>query len=154
MRQEFRVAAQACSALGAHVRDGLQALRGSDRTHVRAKDTRRLAGSVAVEAALAKALPNSPLWDYGVGYRPSDNRNDVVHWVEVHPATDGEVRSVKAKLEWLIEWMTENAAELAKMDRRFVWVSSGRTHFSPTSPGLKRLAQKGCRHVGKVYTIE
>ena len=74
--------------------------------------------------------------------------------LEVHPATDGEVRSVEAKLEWLKNWMDNNAAELTSMDRRFVWVSSGKTHLTPTAPGLRRLAQKGCRHVGSFYAIE
>lgn len=154
MRGEFRAAAEACSALRSHVRNGLQALRESDRAHVRARDGRRLAGSVDVDSALAEALPNSPRWDYGIGYRPSSKMDEVVHWVEVHPATDGEARKVEAKLEWLRDWMAENATELAGMDRRFVWVSSGRTRLTPTSPGLRRLAQKGCRHVGKVYTVE
>ena len=153
MRRRFRIAAEACSALRSHVRNGLQALRRPDRTRVRAKNSRRLAGSIDVDSALAEALPNAPRWDYGIGHQPPSNRDEVVHWVEVHPATDGEVSKMEAKLEWLKNWMDNNAEELARMDRRFVWVSSGRTHSTPTSPGLRRLAQKGCCHVGSVYTI-
>ncbi len=131
----------------------MQALAATDRGRVRARVRRRLAGSVAVDSALARALPDAPRWDYGVGYRPSNDADDVVHWVEVHPATEGEVKSVAAKLEWLKGWIGTNATKLAALDRRFVWVSSGRTRLAPTSPGLKRLAQKGCRHVGRVYEI-
>ncbi|MCP4250111.1 MAG: hypothetical protein GY778_23970 [bacterium] len=121
---------------------------------MRASDNHRLAGSVDVDSALAEALPNAPRWDYAIGYRPSSGTNEVVHWVEVHPATDGEVRKVEAKLRWLKEWMVENAAELAEMGRRFVWISSGKTRLTPTAPALRRLAQQGCHHVGKVYTVE
>lgn len=154
MRQRFRAAAEACSAIRSDVRSGLQALRKSDREHVRARDSRRLSGSIDADSALAGVLPNAPRWDYGIGYTPSSNTDDVVHWVEVHPAMDGEVRKVEAKLEWLKNWMANNATDLAGMSKRFVWVSSGRTRFTPTSPGLKRLAQKGCYFVGRVYTIE
>lgn len=153
MRRAFRAATEACAALRSHFRSGLQALEETDRKRLRARDTRRLTGSVNVESALADGLPNARRWDYGIGYQPSSAADDVVHWVEVHPATEGEVKAIEGKLEWLKEWIGANARALAAMDRRFVWVSSGKTRLAPTSPGLKRLAQKGCQHVGRVYEI-
>lgn len=107
-----------------------------------------------MDSALAAVLPHAPRWDYGVGYRPSGNREDVMHWVEVHPATDGEVQAVVDKLEWLKKWLGRNTDTLAAMESRYVWVSSGSTRLSPASPGRKRLAQRGCVHVGKVYVIQ
>ena len=154
MSRGFCSAAKCCAALDGHVRTGLQALPESDRRHIRPKQTRRVAGSVNLDAALADAEPNSPRWDYAIGYRPAHRACEVVHWVEIHPATDGEIRSVEKKLQWLKGWMAENASELEAMEKRFVWISSGKTDFSPGSPGLKRLAQKGCCHVGRVYSIE
>lgn len=154
MSASFRAATQACAALRVHLKSGLQALRASDRRRLRARDSRRLAGSIDVDSALASALPNAPRWDYGVGYRPSNRASDVVHWVEVHPATQREVKAIEAKLEWLKKWIDVNATDLAALDRCFVWVSSGKTHLTPTSPALRRLAQKGCRHVGQVYEIQ
>jgi hypothetical protein len=120
---------------------------------VRARDNRRLAGSVNVDSALSEALPAAPRWDYGIGYRPSKVHDETVHWVEVHQATDAEIRAMEAKLAWLQDWLVHAAPELARMDRRFIWVSSGRTRITPTAPGLRRLAKKGCRNVGRVYTI-
>lgn len=152
-RRTFRAGIEACAALQSHYRVGLQALEASDHRRFRARDTRRLAGSVDVDSALKSELPKAPRWDYGVGYRPSNAADDVVHWVEVHQATEGEVKAIEAKLKWLKEWIGANATELAIMDRRFVWVSSGKTRLAPTSPALKRLAQRGCLHVGRVYEI-
>ncbi len=153
MSRTFRGAAAACPALRAHYRPGLQALKGADRRRVRGTEPNRLGGSVDLDAALRRDLPNARIWDYGIGYRSAGNGDDVVHWVEVHPATDRDVADVEAKLEWLKAWIQSNAPELARLDRRFVWVSSGRTQLSPTSPALRRLAQKGCRCAGGHYNI-
>jgi len=117
------------------------------------RDNGRVAGSVDVDTALRSDLPNAPRWDYGIGYRPSANASDAVHWVEIHAATDGDIKAVEKKLEWLQSWVGINAPLLAGMDSRFVWVSSGRTRFTPTALGLKRLAKRGYRHVGRVYDI-
>lgn len=153
MSSTFREAAAACSALRDRVRDGLQAVRRGHRSRIVAAESRRLAGSVDLDAALSAELPHAPRWDYGIGYRPSGAKVDAVHWIEVHPASDGDVAAVDAKLTWLKHWLATQAADLDRLDRRFVWVSSGRTGLTQASPGLRRLAQKGCRHVGSGYRI-
>lgn len=149
MSRSFRAAAEACEALRQHVRQGLQALQRADRERVRARDPRTLTGSINLDAALADSLPNAPRWDYGVGHRPTTHAGELVYWIEVHPATDGQVSSVEAKLEWLKGWLRSAAPELSRMKRRFIWVSSGDTSLTPMSPALRRLAQKGCVHVGR-----
>lgn len=154
MPRSFRAAANASQALRQHVKSGLHALRRTDRTRVRARQPRRITGSLSLDEALAGTHPNSPRWDYGVGYRPSKNAEDVVHWIEIHPATDGEVESVETKLIWLKQWIRDEAPVLGRMECRFIWVSSGRTCLTPTSPALRRLAAKGCLHVGATYRIE
>jgi hypothetical protein len=153
MERSFCASAAACQALSNHLRQGLQALQRRDRERVRARYARRIVGSVSLDNALAESHPNEPRWDYGVGYQPTKNGDDVVHWIEVHPATDAEIRFVQAKLAWLKAFLSRNALALAALERRFVWVSSGKTRLTPTAPALRRLAEEGCRHVGRVYQI-
>ena len=107
-----------------------------------------------VDSALAEALPNTPRWDYGIGHRSGNNRRETVHWVEVHPATDGEAKAVEAKLDWLVAWMKLNAAALHAMKAKYVWVSSGKTRLTPMSPTRRRLAQKGLIVAGGTYWID
>lgn len=134
-------------------RAGFQALTAADRQHVDAQDTRRLAGSVNVDAALARSHANDPRWDYAVGHRPTNYDGEVVYWIEIHPGSSGEIRAVKAKLTWLQKWLQASAPELNAMRRAFIWISSGRTSFSPVSLQRKQLALLGLRYYGGVFTI-
>lgn len=129
------------------------ASKGEIEGRVRARDSRRLAGSVDLDSALARKLPNEPRWDYAVGCRPANGNDDIVYWIEVHPATDADIPTVLAKLDWLKSWTGAHARELAALGQTFIWISSAKTRFTPTSPGLRRLAQKGCRNVGQIYQI-
>lgn len=151
MRRSFRAGTAACADLKPYYRRGLRGLRVADRVRICASDPRKLTGSIDIDSALKQRLPAAPRWDYAIGYEPDSGRDEVVHWVEVHPATDGEVGTVKRKLAWLKHWMRENARELAAMERRFIWVASGRSALSPVSPARRSLAQAGCRFVGRIY---
>lgn len=153
MPGQFETNVRACAALGQHYEVGLQALRNADRQHIRVKGPRQLTGSVDVDSALAGTLPNDPRWDYGIGHIARGNGIETVHWVEVHPATDGEVKVIEAKLVWLQNWTRLNASALSSMRRQYIWVSSGKTSFTPGAPSLKRLAQKGLVNVGSMYTV-
>jgi hypothetical protein len=134
-------------------RRGFQALLAADRRHVEAEATRRLAGSVNVDAALAEDYPNEPRWDYAVGHRPANGSGEVVYWIEIHPASSGEVSVVLNKLAWLKRWLQKAAPELRAMRKSFVWVSSGRTSFTLSSPQQKQFALHGLRHTGRVFVI-
>ncbi len=152
MSQSFRAAVEQCTPLRSHLRDGLKALRRRDRLRVRCVEPRRIVGSVDLDAAMRTTLPNAPRWDYGVGHA-SDAAGDCAHWIEVHPASAREVDVVERKLIWLKQWLGDNVRALRGLPRRFVWVASGRTSLSPTSPDRKRLAQLGLVHVGRVYEL-
>jgi hypothetical protein len=71
-------------------RKGLQALTALDKKHIRAEDTRRLCGSVHLDATLEKEHANANRWDYGAGHQPANRENgdEVVYWIGVHPASD------------------------------------------------------------------
>ncbi|MGQ9919626.1 MAG: hypothetical protein ACUVS7_19710 [Bryobacteraceae bacterium] len=149
----FQVVLTQTPALQGAWQPGFQALSAADRQHVDAQDTRRLAGSVNVDAALARTHPNDPRWDYAVGHRPTNYDEEVVYWIEIHPSSSGEIRAVKAKLTWLKKWLQVSAPELNAMRKAFIWVSSGRASFSPGSPRRKELALLGLRYHGRVFKI-
>ena len=149
----FASAIAACRTIANHYRHGLQAVPKRDRRRLQVAHPRRVAGSIALDDALRPSLPTSPRWDYGVGYIRSGGMQ-FVHWIEVHPGTQGEIKSMEAKLRWLRSWLASEATHLEQLPRCFVWVSSGRTSLSPQAPGRKQLAQLGLIHVGGSYTIE
>ncbi len=133
-------------------RRGLQALRRADSTHVRAETAHLLTGSVDIDTALKTHHPIAPRWDYAVGHQPRNLRTEMIYWIEVHPANDRGVAEVLKKLLWLKNWLT-TARALGKMRREFIWVSSGRTSFTPLSPQQKRFAALGLQNKGRVFTI-
>ena len=149
----FRAAVEATPEIAKAWKSGLQALRRRDRGRVETKDSRRLTGSVSLDGTLKDTHPNDPRWDYGVGYRSIYSDGETVYWIEIHPANSGEVNTVLDKLGWLKSWLAEKAPYLEKMRKEFIWVSSGRTSFTPSSPQAKRFALLGLRHIGRKLLI-
>ncbi len=141
----FEEAVRAVRALQNAYRPGLQAVKGQYRDRVECDDTRRLAGSVDLDSSLATSLPNEPRWDYGIGVTTPQNE-DRVHWVEVHPAADGDVNAVLKKHAWLRSWLRECAPGLLAItasERGYVWIASGDIGIRPGSPKARRLAARG-----------
>ena len=132
---------------------GLQALRAADRQHIVAEDTRRLTGSVDADTELKNDFPNDPRWDYGIGHRPANLASEIVYWVEIHPASSGQVNAVLQKLVWIKTWLRNAAPELNAMRKAFIWVSSGKTSFTLSSPQQKQFALQGLLHTGRVFKI-
>lgn len=87
---------------------GLRAL-GNDSSRVHASP-RSLVGSVALDNALQARYPNEPRWDYGIGVKKRARVSAV--WIEVHPASTSEVRTVLNKLKWLKNWLEVHAPAL------------------------------------------
>jgi hypothetical protein len=129
---------------------GLQALRAEDKPHIEAEDTRRLTGSVDVDTAYQKIDPQANRWDFGIAYQHTNRKAEVVYWVETHTASDAEVKVVIKKALWLLAWLKGDGALLDRSDfeRDIVWVSSGATTFTLTSPQKKQMAQAGLLHAG------
>lgn len=132
--------------VGAH-RPGLQALSSPDRDHVAKGDSTRLSGSVNLDATLEPLYPTANRWDYVIGQRRPGRRGDLLHWVEVHPASGGgHVQEVARKASWLLSWMKQTP--LWGYERRLVWVASGRSAYNARDPKLKALAAKGIQFAG------
>ena len=113
------------AGLGASVKSGFQAL-GSHSRSVRTKHRNvSVTGSIDLDSALSAAEPQAARWDYGIGVRTQ--KGEQLEWVEVHPASSGEVKVVLAKLDWLKEkidgWPQANGHGVSQ--HRFHWVPTG-----------------------------
>jgi len=140
----FRNEVRAVPSLAAAFRDGLQALRAADRGRVVCANTRRLKGSVDIDAALVDALPNDPRWDYGIGHY--NGRMEEVVWVEVHPASSDHISHVTRKAQWLRSWLRANARALLDLTREndgYVWLSAGPVSIQRGSRQARELALAG-----------
>ena len=127
---------------------GLQALRAEDRPHINAEDTRKLTGSVDVDAALRAADPHGHRWDFAIAYQHKNRKEETIYWVELHTASDSQVSVVIKKAQWLSSWLKGGGAPLAKFERDIVWLSSGSTTFTLSAPQKKQMAQVGLQHHG------
>lgn len=147
----FETAVKKTPDVAGQCRPGLQALSSRDVARIRIVNSQRLSGSVNIDLALEKTYPEDPRWDYAVGYRAT--QGEKIYWIEIHPANEGAISDVLAKLAWLKRWLNDSAPMLHRIRAEFVWVSSGRTSFNASSPQAKKLAQSGLRNVGKTLVI-
>jgi hypothetical protein len=85
--------------VAAALRNGKRAL-GNDAGCIECDNPSRFAGSIDLDAALQTDFPDAHRWDYGIGFRRSHSSEAAI-WVEVHPASEGEVDAVLNKLIWL-----------------------------------------------------
>jgi hypothetical protein len=144
----FKQAVEATPQLKDAYCAGLQALQSAHKRQITAADTRQLDGSVDFDSTLKDKYPNASRWDYAIGHA-----DDVIYWIEVHPATSGEIDVVLAKLDWLLGWLRQSAPKLDKMRREFIWISSGKTTLTPDAPQKKRIAQRGLQQKGRFFRI-
>lgn len=144
----FRDAVEQTDSIADCYRPGLQALREADRNRIECSETRRLAGSVDLDAALRPSHPNDPVWDYGIGWNENADADSVI-WLEVHPANAGHVDEVLSKLEWLRTWLSETAPLCRRMPGMFVWVASGAVALPQNSPQRKKIAARGLHFAGQ-----
>ena len=134
-------------------RVGLQALRAEDKPHIKPEDTRRLRGSADIDSALLMEQPSANRWDFAIAYQHSNRQDEYVYWVELHTASDSEVKVVIKKAQWLLDWLKGRAQELNAFERELVWVSSGATSFSLTSTQRKQMAEVGLQYKGSHLRI-
>ena len=152
---KFQEAVENTPNLSGHWKAGLGALRAEDKVHVRIENTStdHLSGSVDIDKALMRLQPNANRWDFAIGYQHENLNEEFIYWVEFHTGSDGQIKKVLAKLEWLKAWLRTDGAELNKFPRYFVWAPSGTTSFTKVAPQLKLLASKGLNYTGSNFTI-
>lgn len=144
----FEIAVRKTRYLENAYKNGLKALRAEDRIHIDAENTRQLRGSVDIDTANRTADPSGNRWDFGIAYRHSNRDADVVYWVKTHTASDSQVSVVLKKADWLLQWFKGHGKYLATFEKDILWVSSGRTTFTLSSPQRKQMAALGLRPCG------
>lgn len=132
----FKQAVEQCDATKAGFHPGLQALKG-DSAKVKAADTKKLLGSVDIDACTKLQYPNAPRWDYAVGY------NQQAIFIEVHPANTSNVKEMTSKAQWLESWLKTEGKVLASLrkDNTCYWIPSGKVAILKTSPQRHSLAK-------------
>ena len=130
---------------------GIQALKSADRDRIVVADSRRLSGSIDLDAATRASQPNAARWDYGIGWIGT---SETVYWVEVHPASSGaNFGEISGKLDWLLNWLSNEGCEFDGLRKYIVWIASGRSAFTRTSPQLRKLASRGLSFEGRQLRI-
>ncbi|MBI5177789.1 MAG: hypothetical protein HZA04_00840 [Nitrospinae bacterium] len=147
----FQSATNKIPELASSYQAGLGAVKKTDREKISAKNPRAITGSIDLDASLSKTFPNDNRWDYGIGYKK--NGDETIHWIEVHPASAGEVKVIIAKSKWLLDWLRNSGQPLKGFHSKIIWISSGTTSISPVAPQRKILAQNGIELAGGHYSL-
>lgn len=64
------------------------------------RKTTKNTGSVDIDSAFKTSEPQDNRWDYGMGLLQLGVTECAV-WIEPHPASEGDVKTMLKKLEWL-----------------------------------------------------
>lgn len=116
---------------------GLNALQKRDKKLIQCKASPNSLSSVDLDAGLTRIFPEEPRWDYGVA---CNQPMLCVVWIEVHPATSGEVRKVERKLKWLRSFIRKHLSELNLAPQKFYWIASGRIQIPRHTPQYRHLS--------------
>ncbi len=117
------------------LKKGFHAIKKTDRKYIKARDSRKVEGSVYIEGCVEGGK-----WDYVVGYAQK------AYFIEVHSATSPrEIEVVIKKARWLKEW---KARTPFRDDNRLYWVAPGRVGFSRNSVQFLRLIKEGISFKG------
>ncbi|MDO4859074.1 MAG: hypothetical protein Q4A17_14150 [Thermoguttaceae bacterium] len=117
------------SSLGLSYYPGLQALSKPDKKRVTAQDTEKLSGSVPLDEDLKKSFPEDNRWDYVVAYDPE--RRESLYFIEIHPASSSDIKTVVAKKKWLDRWLAASGKVLKDYSShvKYYWISTGKIKF-------------------------
>jgi hypothetical protein len=150
----FEQAVRATPSVRDHYRSGLQALASTDMRRVQSTNARQFTGSVNLDDALCNTHPDSPRWDYGIGFQRQQSQ-EVAVWVEVHPASSTSVTDILNKLRWLRNWLDAAAPKLKELTQGdYYWVATdAKIAITPGSPQAKRLAAAGIRGPVRVLKL-
>lgn len=120
-KKAFKKAVEKTPDVATCFKTGLTAL-GAYSSKVTVTDTRHLQGSIDIDACTTASYPNANRWDYAFAYKGE------VFFIEVHGADSSEVSTVKKKLQWLKNWLQQQAPEIDKLKAKklppFYWVQS------------------------------
>ena len=126
---------------------GLKALK-SHSLKITLEDPLECTGSVDIDTCLTFKYPQSNRWDYCFCYKSE------AYFVEVHAAYTGEVSTVLKKLQWLKDWLNNEAPEINLLRARskppFYWIQSNNFKILPGSSQYRQVIQKGIKPIPKL----
>ncbi|NJL18958.1 MAG: ATP-binding protein [Bdellovibrionaceae bacterium] len=152
-RMTFQKAVDKIPQLNGAFKAGMEALRSRDASHINAEDTRKICGSIDLDAAYTPVDPHGNRWDYGIAYQHINRRKEVVYWVETHTADTSEFKVVIRKARWLLNWLKADGRPAATLERDIYWVASGATKLSLGAPQRRQMAEVGLQYAGSVLRI-
>jgi tetrahydrodipicolinate N-succinyltransferase len=123
---------------------GLQGL-GKHSSKIELTETTKCSGSVDIDACTTAKYPQSNRWDYALCYKLE------VFFVEVHTANTTEVSTVLKKLQWLKDWLNQEAPEINKLkakEQPYVWVQS--KGFQIRDSKVRQIVAAGIRPIPKL----
>lgn len=141
----FKSAVESTPDVANGYRSGLSAM-GPHTSKISVASTLLIEGSVDIDTCTTAKYPNSNRWDYVFAY---DGR---AYFVEVHSANTSEVRTVLNKLQWLKDWLNNNATEINKLKAKnpFYWIQSKGFAIPKTSPQYRAASNAGIKPVAKL----
>jgi len=143
--QAFKEAVEQTEDVKNCYKTGLQAL-GNHSKKIEVSDTSKCEGSVEIDRCVESKYPQDNRWDYTLSYKGK------VYFVEVHSAETSEVSVVLKKLQWLKDWLNQQAPLIKKLstDEPYCWIQSGRYNILKGSKQERLLAQKGLKLISKL----
>jgi hypothetical protein len=140
----FKQAVEATPDVATGYNTGLTAL-GAYKSKISVSDTRLLQGSIDIDDCTREKYPEENRWDYAFAY------NDEVIFIEVHTANTREVRAVLKKLQWLKDWLNQQAPEINKLKTKkrppFYWIQSKGFAIPKTSPQYRLVETSGLKPI-------
>jgi len=101
-------------------------------------------GSVDIDKCLLRKYPSENRWDYMIL-----NDSDVEgYFVEIHPASTGEVSTMIAKKRWLVDRVIKKYFKSIDSNRyKIVWIATKSINIVKNSSHMRRLSQNGLKPV-------
>lgn len=146
----FKEDVESIQEIAACYKPGLQALSG-DSKKVRCQETRDLDGSVDLDNCVKSKYPQSSRWDYILSYKSQS------YFIEVHPATTGEVKEIIKKIIWLKKWLKVKGKNLNNnktKNQPFRWIASGKVAITKKSKYARQLTQNGVSFPQKITRLD
>lgn len=141
-RLTFKEAVEATPDVSTGYREGIEAF-GEYKAKIKVPDSKKIDGSLDIDAMTAKLYPDSNRWDYAICY------DGEVFYIEVHSATTSEVSKMIQKLQWLKSWLIKKAPEINKLTtttrQPYYWVQSSGCNIPKHMPQYKKIVQNKIR---------
>ncbi len=143
-KSALRQALRGNSPLQSDIRDGLEALKRTDRNRFDQEIRADFKDSLALDEAMSADYPEESRWDYLLSHAPSAN----VVAVESHVAQGDQISAVIRKRSAARDQLRNHLQENARVSR-WLWVASGKVLFADTEKVRRRLDQNGITFVGR-----